>query len=103
MFGFLKRAAKKQLNFEQLQILQLVVQQVVLSIDGSIKLPGASKKAMALELVGQISEELNLMAPESLVDAMIESAVQILKSMSSLREKKPKFSFDISGRPGTGN
>ena len=103
MFGFIKRAAKKQLNFEQLQILQLVVQQVVLSIDGSIKLPGASKKAMALELVGQISEELNLVAPDSLVDAMIESAVQILKSMASLRESKPKFSFDISGRPGTGN
>ena len=103
MFGFIKRAAKKQLNFEQLQILQLVVQQVVLSIDGSIKLPGASKKAMALELVGQISEELNLVAPDSLVDAMIESAVQILKSMASLRESKPKFSFYISGRPGTGN
>ncbi len=105
MFSFLKRVARKRLDFEKLQMLQLVVQQVVLSIEGSIQMPGASKKALAVELVGQILQEMKIMAPDSLVDAMIESAVQILKSMEQVRQReaKPKYSFDISGRPKSGN
>jgi Bacteriophage holin of superfamily 6 (Holin_LLH) len=105
MFGFLKRVARQPLNFEQLQILQIVVQQVVLSVEGTLKVPGANKKAVAIELVGQILEDLHLVAPDSLVDAMIESAVSILKSLDRVieREAKPRYTFDLSGRPESGN
>ncbi len=108
MFGFLKRVVKKRLNFEKLQILQMVVQQVVLSIEGSIRMPGASKKAMAVEIVGKILKEMEIVAPDSLVDAMIESAVQILNAMDLSRGIKSqsnfsKFSYDITGRPKSGN
>ena len=105
MFRFLKRVAKERLNFEQIQILQLVVQQVVLGVEGTVKLPGAKKKAVALELVGDVLEKLDIVAPDSLVDVMIESAVRILKSVDKLidSEKIPSFSLDISGRPETGN
>ena len=105
MFGFLKKLSQKRLTYEQLKILQLVSQQVVLSVEGSAKLPGASKKALALELTAQILQEMKLTAPQSLVDAMLESAVSILKAVDKALEKEanPKFSFDISGRPKTGN
>jgi hypothetical protein len=105
MLGFLKRLARKRLNFEQLQILQLVAQQVVLSVEGSVQMPGAQKKAIAVELAGQILEEMGLVAPDSLIDAMIESAVRILKSLDKVveNEAQPKYSFDISGRPRTGH
>ena len=99
MFGFLNKLRKKTMSFEQLRILQLIAQQVVLSVEGSVKLPGAEKKAVALELMAQILEEIGLVAPGSLVDAMLESAVSILKAVDKALEKesKPKFSFDISG------
>lgn len=105
MFGFLKKLTQKKLSFEQLQILQLVAQQVVLSVDGAIEMPGAQKKAVAIELTAQILEEMGLTAPDSLVDAMLESSVSVLKAMDRALEKdsKPKFTFDISGRPKTGN
>lgn len=105
MFGFLKKLRKKKLSFEQLRILQLIAQQVVLSVEGSVKLPGADKKAVALELTAKILEEIDLVAPGSLVDAMLESAVSILKAVDRALEKeaKPNFSFDISGRPKSGN
>lgn len=105
MFGFLKKLARKRLDFEQLQILQLVTQQVVLSVEGSVQMPGAKKKAVAVQLAGQILEEMDLVAPDSLVDTMIESSVRVLKSVDKIveNEARPKFSVDISGRPGTGN
>ena len=56
MIGFLKNlVSKKRLSYEQLQIIQLVAQQVVLSVEGSVNLPGARKKAMALELMATSS------------------------------------------------
>lgn len=103
MLGFLKKLIQKKLNFEQLQIIQLVAQQVVLSVEGSVKLPGSDKKAVALELAAQILQEMGVVAPDSLVDAMIESSVQILKAIDKSRESKPKFTVDLSGRPQTGN
>lgn len=103
MLGFLKKLIEKPLSFEQLKILQLVTQQVVLSVEGSVKLPGSDKKALALELTSQILDQMGVVAPDSLVDAMIESSVQILKALDKARESKPKYSFDLSGKPKTGN
>ena len=105
MFGFLKKLAQKRLDFEQLQILQLIVQQVVLSVEGTVKVPGADKKAVAVELAAQILKEMGLVAPDSLVDTMIESSVRVLQSVDKIveNEAKPKYSLDISGHPGTGN
>ena len=104
MLGFLKKLRKKRLSFEQLQILILVTQQVVVSVEGTVRLPGADKKALALKLVGQILEEMKVVAPDSLLDAMIESAVSILKALDAKKAIKPRFTFDdISGRPQTGN
>ena len=104
MFGFLKKFfSRERLTYEQLQIIQLVAQQVVLSLEGSVHLPGAQKKAMALELMAQMLEEMGIVVPDSLVDAMLESAVAILKAMDKMADAKPKFSFDISGRPKSGN
>lgn len=104
MFGFLKGLfSKKRLSYEQLQIIQFIAQQVVISIEGSVSVPGASKKAMALELMAQMLEELEIVAPDSLVDAMLESAVAILKAMDKALQARPKYSFDLTGRPQTGN
>lgn len=104
MLGFLKRVTQKRLNYEQLQIVQMVVQQVVLSIEGSIQLNGPGKKAMALQILGQILTEMRISAPDSLVDALIESSVQVLNTVEKTRanQSPSKKAFDISGRPKTG-
>lgn len=105
MFGFLKKLTHERLSYEQLQTVQFVAQQVVLSLEGSVNLPGVEKKTMALELMAQILRELGITAPESLIDVMLESAVSILKTMQRIvaKEAKPKFSFDTSARPRSGN
>ena len=105
MFGFLKRLTKKALTYEQLQIVQFVTQQVVLSVENSVKLDGLSKKAVALELTGKILEETGLFTPDSLVDAMLESSVSAMKKVEKILEPRnsPKFKLDITGRPQTGN
>jgi hypothetical protein len=105
MFGFFKKLSQSRLSFEQLKILQFVTQQVVISIEGSVDLPGAEKKAVAVEMVGQILQEMKLVAPNSLVDALIEASVGVLKALDKSLEKaaRPKFSLDLSGRPRSGN
>lgn len=98
---------KKRLTFDQAQILQLVAQQVVTSLEGTLKVPGGVKKAVALDLVNQILKEVGVVAPDSLVDTSIEASVKILKMLDKQDEaiKKPfnPLSVDISGRPKSGN
>ena len=110
MFEFFNFVRKKRLNHDQLQTLQMVAQQVVLSLEGSVQLPGAAKKALALKLVGELSEELGIVAPDSLMDIAIEAAVKLLKALDSetlppLPRQEPLsgFKLDISGRPASGN
>ena len=113
MFDFFKTARKKQLNFDQLQTLQMVSQQVVLSLEGSIRIPGAAKKALALSLVGELLEDIGIVAPNSLVDTAIEASVRMLKALdaqppaslptASTVSSVPSFKLDVSGRPSTGN
>ncbi len=117
MFEFFNFARKRRLNHDQLQTLQMVAQQVVLSLEGSVKIPGAAKKAVALKIVGELLEELDIVAPESLIDISIETSVKLLKALESEAlpprsikalppEPRPELSsakVDISGRPPTGN
>lgn len=107
MFEFFNFARKRRLNYEQLQTLQMVAQQVVLSLEGSVKVPGAAKKALALKFVGELLEQLDIVAPDSLIDTAIEASVKLLKALDSQvlprAEPVPGFKLDISGRPSTGN
>ena len=119
MFDIFNFARKRRLSFEQLQTLQMVAQQVVLSLEGSIKIPGAAKKALALKLMGELLEEIGIVAPDSLIDTAIEasdgdvtpSAFKILKALESESQAPPmpkappipSFKLDISGRPSSGN
>ena len=117
MFEFFNFVRKKRLNHDQLQTLQMVAQQVVLSLEGSVQLPGAAKKALALKLVGELSEDLGIVAPDSLVDVAIEaadcvtpSALKLLKALDTeslpplpRQEPVPGFQLDITGRPPSGN
>lgn len=117
MFEFFNFARKRRLNYDQLQTLQMVAQQVVLSLEGSVKIPGAAKKAIAIKLVGELLEEMNIIAPDSLVDIAIEAAARLLKALdaqalppepraepvSPFFPERPSIKLDISGRPGSGN
>lgn len=79
---FFKKLIKSMTSpsLAQLQILQFVAQQAVLSVEGTVKLPGPNKKAVALDLTGKILEEMGVVAPGSLVDTLIESSVQVMKA-----------------------
>ena len=110
MFDIFNFARKRRLSFEQLQTLQMLAQQVVLSVEGSARIPGASKKALALSLMGDLLQEIGIVAPDSLIDTAIEASVKILKALESesqtpLPTASPVSSFklDISGRPSSGN
>ena len=106
MFNFLRRHQRPKLNFDELQIMQMIVQQVVLSVDGAVKIPGATKKALALQLSGELLQELGVTAPESLVDTAIEASVRLLRALDKPSQPaKPDFGFklDLSGKPKSGN
>ena len=110
MFDFFNFVRKRRLSYDQLQTLQMVAQQVVLSLEGSIRLPGAAKKALAIKLVGELLEDLGIVAPDSLMDIAIEAAVKLLKALDTetlppLQRQEPMsgFKLDISGRPASGN
>jgi hypothetical protein len=110
MFEFFDFATKQRLSFSQLQTVQMVAQQVVLSLESSVRIPGAAKKAVALQIMGSLLEQLGIVAPDSLVDTSIEVAVKLLKALdlqSLPPEVRPKpvssLKLDISGRPATGN
>ena len=110
MFEFFNFARKRRLSYDQLQTLQMVAQQVVLSLEGSLKVPGSAKKAIALKLVGELLEQLGIVAPDSLVDTAIEAAAKLLKALDVQnpppQPQHPLSSsqkLDISGRPATGN
>lgn len=81
---FFKKLVKsmKSPSLEKLQVLHFVAQQVVLSVESSVKLPGPNKKAVAVELTGKILEEMGVVAPGSLVDTLIESSVHIMNAGS---------------------
>ena len=116
MFEFFNFARQRRLNLDQLQTLQMVAQQVVLSLESSVRIPGTAKKALALQIVGELLEKTGIVAPDSLIDIAIEAAVQLLKAVDSqalpLVESEalpprspaqPSSKLDISGRPPTGN
>lgn len=110
MFEFFNFVRKRRLTHEQLQVLQLVSQQVVLSLEGSVRLPGAAKKALALKLVGELTRDLGFVAPDSFMDVAIEASVKLLKALDTdslppLPRSAPVsgFKLDISGRPATGS
>ena len=110
MFEFFNFIRKKRLTHGQLQTLQMVAQQVVLSLEGSVRLPGATKKALALKLVGELTRDLGFVAPDSLMDVAIEASVKLLKALDTeslppLPRQAPVsgLRLDISGRPATGN
>lgn len=132
MFEFFNFARKRRLNYDQLQTLQMVAQQVVLSLEGSVKIPGAAKKAIAIKLdcvtpsaFGELLEEMNIIAPDSLdrggnaiaYDIAIEAAARLLKALdaqalppepraqpvSPYLPERPSIKLDITGRPGSGN
>ena len=109
MFDIFNFARKRRLSFEQLQTLQMVAQQVVLSLEGSIKIPGAAKKALALKLMGELLEEIGIVAPDSLIDTAIEASVKILKALDlgsnppvPTAPPLPSFKFDISDNSDKG-
>ncbi len=109
MLEFFNFARKRRLNHDQLQTLQMVAQQVVLSLEGSVKIPGAAKKAIALKLMGELLEQLGIVAPDSLIDVSVEAAVKLLKALDAQslppqpRGQPSGQKLDISGRPASGN
>lgn len=118
MFDFFNFVRKRRLNYDQLQTLQMdrsgnasaLAQQVVLSLEGSIKLPGAAKKALALKLVGDLLEDLGIVASDSLVDVAIEASVKLLNALDTeslplLPRQEPLsgFQLETSGHSASRN
>lgn len=119
MFNFLNSFRKQKLNYEQLQMLQTISQQVVFSVEGSVRIPGAQKKALAMSILRDLLRKLEIVAPDSLLDVAIEASVALLKALSKEKTSSPWQessvvpSFEvpkptalkldnISGKPSTG-
>lgn len=83
MFEFFNFAKKRRLSFSDLQTVQMVAQQVVLSLEGTVELPGATKKALAQKLTAELLEEIGIPAPDSIQGVAIEAAVKVMRELNS--------------------
>lgn len=103
MFGFFRNLMREPLSIENLQLLQMITQQVVLSVENSVRISGTEKKALALKLTGAILKKADIVAPDSVVDTAIEASVQMMKHLGKENKSNslPGFRVDISGRPHT--
>jgi len=68
------------LRLEHLQILQLVAQQVVFSLE-DINIGGAQKKSLAMANVKELFWELGYEAPDELVDLSVEVGVRLARCL----------------------
>ena len=83
-----RRKKPISLSFEEIQIVQLIVQQSVLSIEGLEKTPQESRSWLACEMADGILKEMGLMAPTVLLETLVDASFQLSRELQ-LRKLRP--------------
>lgn len=71
----------KNFGLEQLQMLQLIAQQVVFSLESSTEISGTEKKVLATMNVDELLREMGICAPEAFIDISIEAGVLLARRL----------------------
>ena len=76
MFSFFQKAQK---TLDQLETLITLAEQVVLSLEQTVKAKGPDKKHLALQMLVELADVHGLDPPMLLLDTVIEAAVRLTK------------------------
>ena len=70
---------RRFLTFEELRTIQVLSQQIILSLDTAIDISSYDKKELAFENLKEILEEIGIKAPNSVLQTAIEASWRILE------------------------
>ncbi len=95
-----RRKKPISLSFEEIQIVQLIVQQSVLSVEGLEKTPQDHRSWLACEMADGILKEMGLMAPSVLLETLVDASFQLSREFQSrnLRPSPAPSPIDISAK-----
>ena len=84
-----RRKKPISLSFEEIQIVQLIVQQSVLSVEGLEKTPQESRSWLACEMADGILKEMGLMAPTILLETLVDASFQLSLEFQARKLLRP--------------
>lgn len=79
-----QRKLPRALSFHELQCLQLIAEQVVLSIEQTLATNGERKKQMARQVLQELLLENRIYASAMMCDTAIEAAVRVMRFLRPL-------------------
>lgn len=77
MFPFIFR--RPRVSHEIVRTVQIVAEQVVMSIEQTFRMSGERKKELALKLLAELLAEIDIKVPVLLLDTAIEAAVRAMR------------------------
>ena len=83
-----RRKKPTSLSFEEIQIVQLIVQQSVLSIESLEKTPQEDLSWLACEMADGILKEMGLVAPTVLLETLVDASFQLSRELKA-RKLRP--------------
>lgn len=76
-FPFIFR--RPRVSHEAVRTVQIVAEQVVMSVEQTFRMAGERKKQLALKLLADLLAEIDIKVPDLLLDTAIEAAVRAMK------------------------
>ena len=78
-----KPKKRNHLDFDEIQTIQLVVQQTVLSLDVSKSVPEPDKAALASQISIDLLEEMGISAPSFFIEIVVAASARLLQERPS--------------------
>ena len=93
-----RRKKPISLSFEEIQIVQLIVQQSVLATEALEKTPQEDLSWLACEMADGILKEMGLVAPTALLETLVDASFQLSRELQvrKLRPVSEPVPIDIS-------
>lgn len=93
-----RRKKPISLSFEEIQIVQLIVQQSVLATEALEKTPQEDLSWLASEMADGILKEMGLVAPTALLETLVDASFQLSRELQvrKLRPVSEPVPIDIS-------
>lgn len=72
-----RRKKTTSLSFDEVQIVQLIVQQTVLTVEGLEDIPHGDRSRLACALAVDLLEDMGIWAPASLIETLVEASFRL--------------------------
>lgn len=80
-----KPKKRNHLDFDEIQTIQLVVQQTVLSLDVSKSVPEPDKAALASQISIDLLEEMGISAPSFFIEIVVAASARLLQELATCK------------------